>query len=74
MMSRYYFIGIKGTGMAALAILLNDLGNEVSGCDLEKHFFTENGLIERNIKIQLGLLVAAQIVQVFIPCNIFCIL
>ena len=38
--------------MAALAILLNDLGNEVSGCDLEKHFFTENGLIERNIKIQ----------------------
>lgn len=48
----FYFIGIKGTGMAALAILLNKLGHEVSGCDLEKHFFTENSLIERKIKIE----------------------
>lgn len=32
----YYFVGIKGTGMAALARLLKDLGNEVLGSDIEK--------------------------------------
>ena len=47
----YYFIGIKGTGMSSLACMLKDLGNEVSGSDLEKHFFTEKGLVARNIPI-----------------------
>lgn len=47
----YYFIGIKGTGMAALACILNDLGHDVCGSDLEKHFFTEDQLRERNIPI-----------------------
>ena len=47
----YYFIGIKGTGMASLACILKDLGHEVSGSDLEKHFFTEDSLRERNIPI-----------------------
>ena len=47
----YFFIGIKGTGMAALAAMLYDLGEEVSGSDLDKHFFTEDELIKRNIKI-----------------------
>ncbi|MDD6468181.1 MAG: UDP-N-acetylmuramate--L-alanine ligase, partial [Erysipelotrichaceae bacterium] len=47
----YYFIGIKGTGMASLATILFDLGYEVSGSDLEKHFFTEEQLVERGIPI-----------------------
>lgn len=47
----YYFIGIKGTGMSALAQVLHDLGYEVKGSDVERHFFTEKGLIERNIEI-----------------------
>ncbi len=47
----YYFIGIKGTGMSALACILSDLGYEVKGSDQEKHFFTEKGLNERNIEI-----------------------
>lgn len=47
----YYFIGIKGTGMASLAIMMHDLGYEVMGSDLEKHFFTEDELIKRGIKI-----------------------
>ena len=47
----YYFIGIKGTGMAALAIMLHDLGYEVIGSDLEKHFFTEDDLIKNGISI-----------------------
>jgi len=45
----YHFIGIKGAGMSALAVILKKLGNVVSGSDLEKHFFTEVGLIENNI-------------------------
>lgn len=47
----YYFIGIKGTGMASLATILYDLGEEVCGSDLEKHFFTEDELVKRGIKI-----------------------
>ena len=45
----YYFIGIKGSGMSALAIILKQLGHNVSGSDIDKHFFTENGLIENDI-------------------------
>ena len=45
----YYFIGIKGTGMSALAIILKQLGNSVSGSDIDKHFFTEEGLVKNNI-------------------------
>ena len=29
----FYFIGIKGSGMATLANILHDLGNQVSGYD-----------------------------------------
>lgn len=47
----YYFIGIKGTGMAALALIMHDLGYEVSGSDKEDHFFTEDPLVERKIPI-----------------------
>ena len=47
----YYLIGIKGTGMSALACFLHDLGYEVKGSDIERHFFTEKGLNERNIEI-----------------------
>lgn len=49
---KYYCIGIKGSGMATLACLLKDLGNEVSGYDDVTDFkFTEKGLRERNIDI-----------------------
>ena len=42
----YYFVGIKGTGMAALARLLKDLGNEVLGSDIEKETFTQQPLAD----------------------------
>ena len=45
----YHFIGIKGAGMSALAVILKQLGSEVKGSDVEKHFFTEEGLIKNNI-------------------------
>ena len=47
----YHFIGIKGAGMSALAQIMKRLGYDVQGSDLEKHFFTEEGLVKENIKI-----------------------
>ena len=49
---KYYLAGIKGAGMSALALFLNDLGYEVIGYDDAKdHRFTEDKLVARNIKI-----------------------
>ncbi len=49
---KYYLAGIKGTGMSALALILNDLGFDVVGYDdAAEHRFTEDKLIERGIKI-----------------------
>ena len=48
---KYHFIGIKGSGMAALAMIMHDLGNEVQGSDVDHHLFTEDALREKNIKI-----------------------
>ncbi|MDD2504803.1 MAG: UDP-N-acetylmuramate--L-alanine ligase [Bacilli bacterium] len=45
----YHFIGIKGAGMSALAQIMKTLGYVVQGSDVEKSFFTEIGLIEKNI-------------------------
>lgn len=38
---KYFMVGIKGTGMSALANILVDLGNEVIGVDYNKKYFTE---------------------------------
>lgn len=49
---KYYCIGIKGSGMATLACLLHDLGEEVSGYDdVSEWKFTQEGLDQRNIPI-----------------------
>ncbi|WP_405102629.1 UDP-N-acetylmuramate--L-alanine ligase [Oceanobacillus sp. FSL H7-0719] len=50
-MTTYHLIGIKGTGMSALAQILFDSGEKVQGSDVEKHFFTEEALLEKNIPI-----------------------
>ena len=47
----YHFIGIKGAGMSSLAVIMKQLGYEVKGSDIDKHFFTEEELIKNNIKI-----------------------
>ena len=47
----YHFIGIKGTGMGALAQFMFDLGYNVQGSDKTEHFFTEDALVEKGIKI-----------------------
>ncbi len=49
---KYYFIGIKGTGMSSLATILYDLGNKIIGYDdYKEHKWTEDELKLRNIKI-----------------------
>ena len=49
---KYYCIGIKGSGMATLAEILYDLGNDVSGYDDYKEYkFTQEGIDKRGIKI-----------------------
>lgn len=48
---KYFLIGIKGSGMASLAQLLADLGNEVMGSDIDYHIFTQDILEKRSIKI-----------------------
>ena len=47
----YYFVGIKGTGMASLALIMHDLGYQVMGSDKETHFFTEDMLREKGVPI-----------------------
>ena len=50
-MTVFHFTGIKGSGMSSLAQILHDAGNQVQGSDIDKHFFTEDPLRKRDIKI-----------------------
>ncbi|MGE8206289.1 UDP-N-acetylmuramate--L-alanine ligase [Heyndrickxia sp. NPDC080065] len=50
-MTVYHFVGIKGSGMSALAQILHDMGYKVQGSDVEKYFFTQKGLEESGINI-----------------------
>ncbi|UQS82642.1 UDP-N-acetylmuramate--L-alanine ligase [Bombilactobacillus folatiphilus] len=49
--TQYHFVGIKGTGMSALALILHDLGFPVQGSDITKQTFTQTGLEQAGIKI-----------------------
>lgn len=49
---KYFFAGILGSGMASLATMLHDSGNEVIGCDDAKTYsFTMDELEKRNIPV-----------------------
>ncbi|MGL4522456.1 MAG: UDP-N-acetylmuramate--L-alanine ligase [Bacilli bacterium] len=50
-MTTYHFIGIKGTGMSALAQILHDMGETVQGSDVEKRFFTDEVLEQKGIPL-----------------------
>ena len=47
-----WFIGIKGTGMASLALVLNDLGFNVAGSDIKKYTFTQEPLKKAGIEVK----------------------
>ncbi|MCL1950614.1 MAG: UDP-N-acetylmuramate--L-alanine ligase [Turicibacter sp.] len=44
MKDKFHLIGIKGSGMSALAHILHDMGHEVQGSDLPERMFTQIGL------------------------------
>ena len=44
MSKTYHFIGIKGSGMSALALMLHQMGHKVQGSDVEKYYFTQRVL------------------------------
>ncbi|MFD0051105.1 UDP-N-acetylmuramate--L-alanine ligase [Actinomycetes bacterium NPDC127524] len=50
-MTVYHFVGIKGSGMSALAQVLHDMNLQVQGSDYEKRFFTQVALEKAGIKI-----------------------
>lgn len=53
-MESFYLVGIKGTGMAALAVLLNEWGMQVAGCDRQEVFSTEAQLEDHRIRRDVG--------------------
>lgn len=50
-MKKFHFIGIKGSGMSALALMLHQMGHEVKGSDVEKFYFTQRGLELAGVEI-----------------------
>lgn len=49
MTATYHMVGIKGSGMSALAQLLQDMGHKVQGEDGETYYFTQVPLEQRGI-------------------------
>lgn len=47
----YHFVGIKGSGMSSLALVLHEKGYKVQGSDVEEYFFTQRDLEKSGIKI-----------------------
>lgn len=49
-----FIIGIKGVGMANLALILKKMGKNVSGVDVEEEFITDKWLKRSNIPVTIG--------------------
>lgn len=49
-----YFVGVKGVGMAALAVYLKERGIRVSGSDTQDYFHTEEELKKAGVTIKSG--------------------
>lgn len=51
---KIYFVGIKGVGMTALALIAKEAGMIVSGADVSEEFLTDEILSKNNIVIDSG--------------------
>jgi UDP-N-acetylmuramate--alanine ligase len=49
-----HFVGVKGVGMAPLAIIAKEAGFIVSGCDIDEQFITDEPLEKAGIKPIVG--------------------
>lgn len=47
----HHFVGIKGSGMSSLALVLFEKGYHVQGSDVEEYFFTQRDLEKAGVKI-----------------------
>ncbi|MBK0347805.1 UDP-N-acetylmuramate--L-alanine ligase [Aerococcaceae bacterium zg-ZJ1578] len=47
----YHFVGIKGSGMSALALIIHDSGYKAQGSDIPKYFFTQQELENKKITL-----------------------
>ncbi|MDH6364198.1 UDP-N-acetylmuramate--alanine ligase [Enterococcus sp. PF1-24] len=47
----YHFVGIKGSGMSALALVLHQKGLKVQGSDVTEYFFTQRDLEKAGVEI-----------------------
>ncbi len=52
---KVHLTGIKGVGMTALALYLQDMGINISGSDIPEKFVTDDILKKRNIKWRIGI-------------------
>ncbi len=50
-LTTYHFTGIKGSGMSALAQILDDLNEDVQGSDIEETIFTQKPLEKKHIPL-----------------------
>lgn len=51
---KIYFMGIKGVGMATLAVIAKEAGFVVAGSDVEEEFITDKILTRAGIDIRIG--------------------
>src|SRR5437667_15458 len=49
-----YFIGIKGVGMSALAIVAKGMGYAVTGSDVAEEFITDAALRQADLEAKVG--------------------
>ena len=47
----HHFVGIKGSGMSSLALILHEKGYQVQGSDVDEYFFTQRDLEKAAIKL-----------------------
>lgn len=47
----FHFVGIKGSGMSSLALVMHDLGYKIQGSDIDKYTFTQRGLEQAGINV-----------------------
>ena len=52
----YFFVGIKGTGMSSLALILHDKGCKVMGSDIDKYTLLNVDLNKQESKFYLSML------------------
>ncbi|MDO8269262.1 MAG: Mur ligase domain-containing protein [Candidatus Levybacteria bacterium] len=51
---KIFFVGIKGVGVAPLALIAKGCGFEIEGSDIGEEFITDHYLLKNNIKINTG--------------------